>query len=96
MKIYNMPTVRHYSSFLKKISTFGIPKFVVLVTIFRVFIWLLSLKNAGKKLIIHLQRFNDVVLPPFNYCIVDEVDSVLIDEALTPLIIANSVSYQHI
>jgi len=36
-------------------------------------------------------NINDVVLPPFNYCIVDEVDSVLIDEALTPLIIANSV-----
>ena len=33
----------------------------------------------------------DVVLRPFNYCIVDEVDSVLIDEALTPLIIANSI-----
>ena len=28
---------------------------------------------------------------PFNYCIVDEVDSVLIDEAQTPLIISNSV-----
>jgi preprotein translocase subunit SecA len=36
-------------------------------------------------------NIRDVVLSPFNYCIVDEVDSVLIDEALTPLIIANSV-----
>jgi len=36
-------------------------------------------------------NIRDVVLRPFNYCIVDEVDSVLIDEALTPLIIANSV-----
>ena len=36
-------------------------------------------------------NIRDVVLRRFNYCIVDEVDSVLIDEALTPLIIANSV-----
>lgn len=36
-------------------------------------------------------NIQDVVLRPFNYCIVDEVDSVLIDEAQTPLIIANSV-----
>lgn len=32
---------------------------------------------------------NEVVLRPFNYCIIDEVDSVLIDEARTPLIIAD-------
>ena len=32
-----------------------------------------------------------VVLRPFNYCIIDEVDSVLIDEALTPLIVATNV-----
>lgn len=36
-------------------------------------------------------NINEVVLPPFNYCIVDEVDSVLIDEAQTPLIIANPI-----
>ena len=36
-------------------------------------------------------NIRDVVLRPFNYCIVDEVDSVLIGEAQTPLIIANSV-----
>merc|ERR1712086_1102043 len=30
-------------------------------------------------------NINDVVLRPFNYCIVDEVDSVLIDEAQTPI-----------
>ena len=36
-------------------------------------------------------NINDVVLRPFNYCIVDEVDSILIDEAQTPLIISNSV-----
>ena len=28
------------------------------------------------------------VLRPLNYCIVDEVDSILIDEARTPLIIS--------
>ena len=33
----------------------------------------------------------DVVLRPFNYCIIDEVDSILIDEAQTPLIISNSI-----
>ena len=36
-------------------------------------------------------NINDVVLLPFNYCIIDEVDSVLIDEAQTPLIISNAV-----
>ena len=33
---------------------------------------------------------NDLVLRPFNYCVVDEVDSILIDEAQTPLIISNN------
>jgi preprotein translocase subunit SecA len=33
---------------------------------------------------------SDVVLRPFNYAIIDEVDSVLIDEAQTPIILANS------
>lgn len=32
------------------------------------------------------------VLRPFNYCILDEVDSILIDEAQVPLILANSIS----
>ena len=32
---------------------------------------------------------SNIVLKPFNYCIIDEVDSVLIDEAQTPLIISN-------
>ena len=36
-------------------------------------------------------NINEVVLRPFNYCIIDEVDSVLIDEAQTPLIISNSI-----
>ncbi|MEQ9667542.1 preprotein translocase subunit SecA [Coleofasciculus sp. G2-EDA-02] len=34
---------------------------------------------------------NEVVQRPFNYCIIDEVDSVLIDEARTPLIISGQV-----
>jgi len=33
----------------------------------------------------------DLVLRPFNYCILDEVDSILIDEAQTPLIISNNL-----
>ena len=33
----------------------------------------------------------DVTLRPFNYCIIDEVDSVLIDEAQTPLIISDNI-----
>jgi preprotein translocase subunit SecA len=27
---------------------------------------------------------------PFNYCVIDEVDSILIDEARTPLIISGT------
>ncbi|MDJ0713559.1 MAG: preprotein translocase subunit SecA [Prochloraceae cyanobacterium] len=33
----------------------------------------------------------EVVQRPFNYCIIDEVDSVLVDEARTPLIISGQV-----
>jgi preprotein translocase subunit SecA len=33
----------------------------------------------------------EVVQRPFNYCVIDEVDSVLIDEARTPLIISGMV-----
>ena len=36
-------------------------------------------------------NISNVVLRPFNFCIVDEVDSVLIDEAQTPLIISNQI-----
>ena len=43
-----MPTVRHTSFLLRKVLTFGTPKSTVLVIIFRVFIWMLSFKNAGK------------------------------------------------
>jgi len=35
-------------------------------------------------------NLNDVTLRPFNYCIIDEVDSVLIDEAQTPLILSEN------
>jgi preprotein translocase subunit SecA len=35
-------------------------------------------------------RLSDLVMRPFNYGIVDEVDSILIDEARTPLIISGS------
>lgn len=34
------------------------------------------------------QREIDLVLRDFNFCIIDEVDSILIDEARTPLIIS--------
>ena len=37
-------------------------------------------------------NLKEVVLRSFNYCIVDEVDSILIDEAQTPLIISNTVN----
>jgi preprotein translocase subunit SecA len=35
-------------------------------------------------------NLNDMVLRPFNYCIIDEVDSILIDEAQTPLILSDN------
>jgi preprotein translocase subunit SecA len=46
-------------------------------------------------------RLEDMVHRPFNYAIVDEVDSILIDEARTPLIISgptedNSELYQRV
>jgi preprotein translocase subunit SecA len=34
------------------------------------------------------KRNDEIVLREFNYCIIDEVDSILIDEARTPLIIS--------
>ncbi len=33
----------------------------------------------------------DVVQRPFNFCVIDEVDSILVDEARTPLIISGQV-----
>jgi len=37
---------------------------------------------------LRLQSREELVLPSFSYCIIDEVDSILIDEARTPLIIS--------
>lgn len=37
-------------------------------------------------------NLKNTVLRPFNYCIIDEIDSVLIDEAQTPLILAGDVN----
>jgi preprotein translocase subunit SecA len=34
---------------------------------------------------------DDVVQRPFNFCVIDEVDSILVDEARTPLIISGQV-----
>ena len=39
-----------------------------------------------------LQTADIVFSLPFNYCIIDEVDSILIDEAQTPVILANRKS----
>lgn len=36
----------------------------------------------------YLQSVDELVLRGFNYCVIDEVDSILIDEARTPLIIS--------
>ena len=36
-------------------------------------------------------NLTNVVLRPFNFCIVDEVDSILIDEAQTPLILSDNI-----
>ena len=35
-----------------------------------------------------VQSVDELVLRDFNYCVIDEVDSILIDEARTPLIIS--------
>jgi preprotein translocase subunit SecA len=37
------------------------------------------------------EAMSDVVQRPFNFCVIDEVDSILIDEARTPLIISGQV-----
>jgi preprotein translocase subunit SecA len=38
------------------------------------------------------QKTTDLTQRPFNYCIIDEVDSILIDEARTPLILSTATS----
>ena len=53
-KISIMPTVRNLF-LLRKISRVGIPKSTVLIIIFRVFMWTLSLRNTVPRRIIHLQ-----------------------------------------
>jgi preprotein translocase subunit SecA len=35
-------------------------------------------------------NLNEMVQRPFNYCLIDEIDSILIDEARTPLILSTS------
>jgi preprotein translocase subunit SecA len=35
-----------------------------------------------------VQSVEELVIRGFNYCVIDEVDSILIDEARTPLIIS--------
>jgi preprotein translocase subunit SecA len=35
-------------------------------------------------------NLNELVQRPFNYCVIDEIDSILIDEARTPLILSTS------
>ena len=37
-------------------------------------------------------RYEDLVLRSLNFCIIDEIDSILIDEAHNPLIISNNVN----
>ncbi|KAL4558933.1 hypothetical protein LXL04_037138 [Taraxacum kok-saghyz] len=39
-------------------------------------------------LLVDLQSVDELVLRGFNYCVIDEVDSILVDEARTPLIIS--------
>ena len=41
------------------------------------------------------KNIKDTVLRPFTYSIIDEVDSILIDEAQTPLIIANPIDTEN-
>ena len=37
-------------------------------------------------------NLSNIVLRPLNYCIVDEIDSILIDEAQTPIILSDTAS----
>ena len=39
---------------------------------------------------------NELVQRPFNYCVIDEIDSILIDEARTPLILSTLKDEGHI
>ena len=59
-KMSIMPTVPQNMFLLRKILIVGIPKSTALVIIFRAFMWLLSLRNEGPIIIIHLQCFEMV------------------------------------
>ena len=48
------------SFLLRKILKVGIPKSTVLVVVFRILLWLLSLINAGPRRVIHMQIFEIV------------------------------------
>jgi len=39
---------------------------------------------------------NELVQRPFNYCVIDEIDSILIDEARTPLILSTAKGEENI
>jgi preprotein translocase subunit SecA len=41
-------------------------------------------------------NLEEIVQRPFNFCVIDEIDSILIDEARTPLIISSSDGYNNI
>lgn len=41
-------------------------------------------------------NLNEIVQRPFDFCIIDEIDSILIDEARTPLIISSADGYNNI
>jgi len=41
-------------------------------------------------------NLNELVQRPFNYCVIDEIDSILIDEARTPLILSTSKESENV
>ena len=59
-KISIMPTIHQTLFVLRNILIVGIPKYTVLVIIFRVFVWPFTLMNVGPRSIIHLQCFEMV------------------------------------
>ena len=71
---------------LEKLHTIQIHRFTKASLVFR------KVRQEFNTMIDNMSlNISSVVLRPFNFCIVDEVDSVLIDEAQTPLIISNQV-----
>ena len=59
-KISIMPTVRQYIFLLRKIPIVGIPTSTVIVIVFRLFMWPLSLRNVEWRSIVQLQCFKMV------------------------------------